>query len=132
MAVLGCGVSLCDVSGRVSIDGKPVPPGLKITFTPHGDDQQPILAMTENDGRYVVIHRTGKPGVPPGKYSVSVGFWGDASMNPPGISSLKIPEEFRDGTSTLVCDVRGGKTEFNIDLSESSPKKPPPPKERQP
>lgn len=115
-AVLGCGVPLSKVSGLVSINGKPAPPGLKITFMPRDGGSEPILSMTENDGRYLVIHRSGKPGVPSGSYTVSLGFWGDASLNPPGLASLKIPEEFCDGTSTLVCNVRGGRLEFNIDV----------------
>lgn len=115
-AVLGCGVSLCDVSGVVSIDGKPAPPGMKITFTPRGRDAEPILAMTENDGRYLVIDRTGKPGLRTGSYTVSLGYWGDPSMNPPGIADLTIPEAFSEETSTLVCEARGGKMEFDIDV----------------
>lgn len=114
--LLGCGISLCEVSGVVSIDGKPAPPGMKIAFTPRGRDAEPTLAMTENEGRYLVIDRTGRPGLRAGSYTVSLGFWGDPSMNPPGLADLKIPEEFRDGSSTLVCEARGGRLEFNIDV----------------
>lgn len=116
--LLGCGLSLCDVSGLVSIDGKPAPAGLKITFAPRDGTSEPILGVTENDGRYRLIHRSGRPGVPAGTYTVSLGFWGDASVNPPGLSSLTLPEEFLEGTSTLVCDVRSGRTEFNIEVKK--------------
>lgn len=117
VTAIGCGRQLCEVRGAVSIDGKQAPAGLKITFTPQNADVEPILAVTENDGTYVVIDRSGRLGAPSGDYSVSVGFWGDESMNPPGLKGLKISEGYRDGSSTLKCSVRPGMGPFNIDMS---------------
>lgn len=110
----GCGPRLCDVSGLVSLDGKPAPAGLKITFEPRDGNGDTVLSVTENDGRYRLIHRSGKPGIPMGSYTVSVGFWGDAKTNPPGLAALKIPEAFREGSSTTVCDVRSEIVQFDI------------------
>jgi hypothetical protein len=117
VSAVGCGRHLCKVTGAVSINGKQAPAGLKITFTPQDADAEPILAVTENDGSYVLIDRSGRLGAPSGDYSVSVGFWGDESMNPPGLKGLKISEGYRDGSSTLTCSVRPGMGPFNIDMS---------------
>jgi hypothetical protein len=118
IAMVGCGRQLCEVRGNLSIDGKQAPAGLKITFTPQKADAEPILAMTENDGSYLLIDRSGRRGAPPGDYRVSVGFWGDASVNPPGLSGLKISDGFHEGTSTLVCPVRPGMGPFNIAVTK--------------
>jgi hypothetical protein len=118
VAVAGCGRQLCEVGGTVSIEGKQAPAGLKITFTPQKADAEAILAMTENDGSYFLIDRSGRRGAPPGDYRVSVGFWGDASVNPPGLLGLKISDGFREGTSTLVCPVRPGMGPFNIAVTK--------------
>lgn len=117
VCTVGCGRQLCKVTGVVSVNGKQAPAGLKITFTPQNPNSEPILGVTENDGSYVLIDRSGRLGVPPGDYTVSVGFWGDASSNPPGLADLKIPTDVRDGTSTLTCSVRPGMGAFNIDAS---------------
>lgn len=115
-SALGCGAGLADVSGLVSIDGKPAPPGLKITFEPRDGKSEPVPSVTDTSGRYRLIHRSGKPGIPSGTYKVSLGFWGDPSTNPPELAVLKIPKDMQEATSTLVCDVKPGGTEFNIDV----------------
>jgi len=117
VSAAGCGRQLCKVAGAVSINGKQAPAGLKITFTPQNADAEPILAVTENDGSYILIDRSGKLGAPPGDYIVSVGFWGDESANPPELKGLKISEGYGTGSSTLTCPVRPGMEPFHINIS---------------
>lgn len=117
VCTVGCGRQLCKVTGVVSVNGKQAPAGLKITFTPQNPNAEPVLGVTENDGSYVLIDRSGRLGVPPGDYTVSVGFWGEESLNPPGLKELKISEGYREGSSTLTCSVRPGMEPFNIDMS---------------
>lgn len=112
----GCSVRLSDVTGQVVIDDKPAPPGLKITFAPQDGTGEPVLSATDTEGRYRLIHRSGKTGIRPGIYQVSLGFWSDSETNPPELSSLKLPQDVREGTSTLVCDVQAGGMEFDINV----------------
>lgn len=113
----GCGVVLSDVTGRVVIDGKAAPPGLKITFEPRGGAAEPIFSATDQEGHYRLIDRSGKSGVSPGAYVVSLGFWGDGSVNPPELAAIKIPERYRTGSSTLECTVGRTATTFDIDIT---------------
>lgn len=114
--VWGCDPVLSDVSGRVVINGKPAPPGLKVVFEPSGGGGEPILSVTDEEGRYRLIDRSGRSGVRAGTYLASLGFWGDASTNPPELAAIKIPERYRTGTSTLECVVGRGATTFDIDI----------------
>ena len=116
-AAAGCGPRLIDVTGQVVIDGKPAPPGLKVVFEPRGGTAEPILSATDTAGRYRLIDRSGKAGVAPGPYVVSIGFWGEASASPPELASLKIPEQYLVGSSTLECLVGHTSTVFDIDIT---------------
>jgi hypothetical protein len=112
----GCAPVLSEVSGRVVINGKPAPPGLKVVFEPLGSGAEPILSATDEEGRYRLMDLSGKTGVVAGTYVVSLGFWGDASVNPPELAAIKIPERYRTGGSTLECVVGRTATTFDIDI----------------
>jgi hypothetical protein len=114
--LIGCSVRLSDVTGQVLINDKAAPPGLKITFTPQDGKGEPIHSATDTEGRYRLIHRSGKTGIRPGTYLVSLGFWSDPETNPPELSSLNFPSDVREGTSTLVCVVHAGGMEFDINV----------------
>lgn len=111
----GCGIRVGEVTGTVLVSGEPAPEGLRVAFTAQGTDVETIYANTGVGGKYQLIHRSGKKGIEPGRYSVSLGFWGDQKSQPPSLQKLKIPANFLDGTSTLTCDVPGGGIVFNID-----------------
>ena len=112
--LIGCGVRVGEVTGTVKLFGKAAPEGLRVAFQAQGSDVETIYANTGVGGKYQLIHRTGKKGIEPGTYTVSLGFWGDQSTQPGDLGKLKIPRNFRDGTSTLVCEVPGGGTVFDI------------------
>ena len=110
----GCGIRVGEVTGIVTIEGEPAPEGVRVSFTAQGTDVETIYANTGVGGKYQLIHRSGKKGIEPGRYTVSIGFWGDQKSQPPTLQKLKIPREFFDGTSTLTCDVPGGGIVFDI------------------
>lgn len=112
--LVGCGVRVGEVTGTVKLFGKAPPEGLRVAFKAKGTDVETIYANTGVGGRYQLIHRSGKKGIEPGTYTVSLGFWGDQSTQPGDLGKLKIPRNFRDGTSTLVCEVPSGGTVFDI------------------
>lgn len=114
---VGCGPRLSEVTGRVMIDGKPAPPGLKVVFEPRGGAAEPIQSATDTEARYRLIDRSGKAGVTSGTYVVSLGFWGDAATSPPELASLTIPEQYLVGSSTLECVVGHTSTVFDIDVT---------------
>jgi len=114
IAAGGCGIRVGEVTGTVRIAGSTAPEGLRVAFKAVGTDVETIYANTGIGGKYQLIHRSGKKGIEPGKYTVSLGFWGEQSAQPGALAKLKIPEKFRDGTSTLTCVVPGGGTVFDI------------------
>lgn len=110
----GCGIRVGEVTGTVTIAGKPAPEGLRVSFEAQGTDVETIYANTGVGGKYQLIHRSGKKGIEPGMYTVSLGFWGEQSAQPPELRKLNLPADVRDGTSTLACTVPGGGIVFDI------------------
>ena len=110
----GCGIRVGEVTGTVMIGGKPAPEGLRVSFKAQGTDVETIYANTGVGGKYQLIHRSGKKGIEPGVYTVSLGFWGEQSAQPPELRKLQLPVDVRDGTSTLACTVPGGGIVFDI------------------
>ncbi len=110
----GCGIRVGEVTGTVMIAGKPAPEGLRVSFEAQGTDVETIYANTGVSGKYQLIHRSGKKGIEPGEYTVSLGFWGEQSAQPPELRKLNLPDDVRDGASTLVCNVPGGGIVFDI------------------
>jgi len=66
----GCGGGLVNVSGRVTLDGSPVA-AAKVTFIPTGPGI-PASGTTDAAGRYELAIGSGRPGVPRGRYAVTV------------------------------------------------------------
>jgi hypothetical protein len=86
LAVAGCGAraTRTPVEGVLRVDGKPVPQGLKVVFTPDTKDGEPCV--------------------------------GGSLILPPELADIAIPDRYRPGRSTLVCDVRWGGTVYDIDV----------------
>lgn len=115
MAAVGCGqfASVGEVTGRVTLDGRPVE-GLLLRFQPDpsvdasGKAPLPIAyGHTGADGRYRAF-RTGKKlfGVAVGRNRVSI--------TPPDEGNVKLPTTAENGS--LACDVKPGANTFDIDL----------------
>lgn len=122
LAVAGCGAraTRSPVEGVVTIDGKPVPQGLRVVFAPKAEGGGPCVGVTNDKGRYVMYFKPGMKGLPPGKYTVSIPSPADDASGtlimPPELAGVTIPERYRPDHSTLVCDVPRGGTVYDIDL----------------
>ncbi len=114
VCILGCGIRVGEVTGTVTIHGEPAPEGLRVMFQAKDSDAETIYANTGVGGRYQLIHRSGKKGIEPGIYRVSIDFWGEQAFRPPELAKVEIPESFRDGNSSLTCTVPSGGTVFDI------------------
>ena len=112
--MIGCGVRVGEVHGTVTIHGEPAPEGLRVMFQSQDSDAETIHANTGVGGHYQLIHRSGKKGIEPGTYLVSIDFWGEQAFRPPELAKVEIPQSFRDGNTSLICTVPSGGTVFDI------------------
>lgn len=123
VVLVGCGgeIPRRSVTGHLKIDGKPVPQGMQVVFTPQGADPEPCVGVTNDQGMYVMYLKPGMKGIREGTYSVSIALPGDEGpstvMLPPALAGITIPKEFRTGSSTLTCDVPRTGTVFDIDIT---------------
>jgi hypothetical protein len=123
--IAGCGgVSLDTVSGKVTLDGAPLP-GAKVLLvsknaSPSADADPnlkgPFLGVTDDQGQFD-LGPIGQPGggVPPGAYTLTITTaWlenvTETSVTPP----QKVPAPHSTGVDFEVPD--GGKTDANFDL----------------
>jgi hypothetical protein len=108
------------VTGHLKIDGKPVPQGVQVVFTPQGADATPCVGVTNDQGLYVMYLKPGMKGIREGTYSVSIALPSDEGtsnvMLPPALADITIPPAYRSGSSTLTCDVPRSGTVFDIDI----------------
>ena len=119
--LVGCGSGSMEgqVTGNVTLDGKTIGPG-SVVFVPEGDGN-PATGTIQIDGTYEMkSNRT--PGLPPGKYFVSVSVFdqrpGTAGERSSGTSKLITPEKYYDAkTSGLEFTVESGSNEYNIELT---------------
>ena len=114
VCILGCGIRVGEVTGTVTIHGEPAPEGLRVMFQAEDSDAETIYANTGVGGRYQLIHRSGKKGIEPGVYLVSIDFWSEEAFRPPELKKLEIPQNFRDANSSLLCTVPSGGIVFDI------------------
>jgi hypothetical protein len=109
------------VTGHLKIDGKPVPQGVQVVFTPQGGDHKPCVGVTNDQGLYVMYFKPGMKGILEGTYSVSIALSDDEGtsnvMLPPALAGITIPKAYRTGRSTLACDVPRSGTVFDIDIA---------------
>jgi hypothetical protein len=129
--LVGCGggsavPKLAPVSGTVQIKGEPTS-DVMVIFSPTGDTKTTgASGVTGPDGKYQLMHRSGEPGIEPGKYAVTFSrmMTSDGKPVPAGTSPTdvgaveSIPERFRDpATPAHTADVKpeGGTFDFAID-----------------
>lgn len=116
----GCSRHPARLSGRVSLDGKPLATGV-ITLTPVGKGPSAYAAIGA-DGRYS-IHTGAATGLEPGEYVVTVAAnaaaAGGAAEAPgnKGLLPLITPPQYRDARkSPLRATVERGSQELDFEL----------------
>jgi hypothetical protein len=120
--LVGCGGSEfgASASGTVTLDGKPVTPGL-VTFAPEDPAAVPSVSDLDTSGGFTLTTNK-KPGLTPGKYRVSIQAFrppnvapGERSFEP---SEPLVPEKYlRVNTSGLEFTVEPGENTFDIELT---------------
>ena len=121
LLLVGCGRSghgRTEVTGLVTLNGKPLPGGLTIKFTPKESDTPVASGWTMPDSTYVVYAEPGKIGLNPGTYIVSVEVpYADEPgpyTGPPELENIDIPKAFQTGISTLTFTVPADGLIFDI------------------
>ncbi len=121
LAFMGCsssGPDIAYVSGRVTMDGKPLA-NAAVLFIP--EDGRPAAARTDADGRYVLNFTEGRRGAIPGKNSVRITTQREAEQDENGKTVVPaaretIPMEY-NAASTLEFTVEPKKKNVaNFDL----------------
>jgi hypothetical protein len=135
VAIAGCGRSATDrrdVSGEVTLDGKPVDGG-NIQIDPLDANQTSATGALIRAGSYSIPHQTG---LVPGKYRVRI-YWADrtvkadiipgapGSAGPPGpmsVAPLKelIPAKYNTESELTIEIVSNGPNKFDFALSTAA------------
>lgn len=104
VTAIGCGKPpMLAVSGKVTLDGKPVP-NCKVGFFPDAESFNPDIhgfgfGITDPEGRFEIQHPQGDKGIWPGKYKVTFVAWTDANGNP--VPAESKPSEVEGGVKNL-------------------------------
>ena len=124
-SMAGCGRSgpeIAYVSGRVTMDGKPLT-NATVVFAP--ENGRPAGARTDASGNYVLNFTEGRRGAIPGKNTIRITTLRDAEMDDNGKilpgSPETIPPQF-NSASTLTFTVEAKKKNVaNFDLVSAGP-----------
>ena len=123
----GCGRKdgLVDVSGVVTLDGKPLADAI-VQFTASSNEpgySRPATGRTNSSGHYKLEYSTGRTRTRPGSYRVSIStYWPSTLTNEekviPG-SPEKVPEVY-SSKSTLTAEVKPDGSEVNFELKSDA------------
>jgi hypothetical protein len=122
-ALVGCGGGAeSEVAGTVTLDGRPVGPGV-VVFAPIDGTSNPADGAIQLDGSYF-LKTSREMGLKAGKYKVSVQVLDQPEVKPGERSmvaaKLVTPEKYADvTTSGLEYDVVPGHNTINIDLESN-------------
>lgn len=116
---VGCDKGLSGVSGRVTLDGKPLP-GAHVEFTPLSG--RPSMGKTDTEGHYKLEYSTSKSGVEPGEHTVRIGTYEEESFDmktgePVAEIAEIVPQKYNSET-TLTEQVKPGKNSINFKLDQ--------------
>jgi hypothetical protein len=109
-----------EVSGSVTLDGKPIGPGT-VSFVPAAGDGNPAVGTIQPDGSYF-MKTSRADGLPPGKYRVAVTVY-EATKSAPGERSMTMPalvtpsKYTKSDSSGLEYDVVPGSNSIDIALT---------------
>jgi hypothetical protein len=128
LLMAGCGKGgpeIAHVSGRVTMDGKPLAKAT-VVFVP--ENGRPAGAETDADGRYVLNFGSGRRGAIPGKNTIRIMTMKDAGQDADGKSipgsPEMVPAEY-NSESTLTFTVEPNKRNVaDFDLKSGGSAKP--------
>ncbi len=122
VTMLGCGARFdANVKGVVTLDGKPIGPGVVI-FAPASGEENPATGAIQTDGSYFLKTMNDR-GLRPGSYKVAVQIheiptdraYGERDMRP---IKFRIPEKYTTiETSGLQYEVEDGSNTIDIELT---------------
>ena len=123
VSVVGCSHSSFDsqVSGRVTLDGKTIGPGVVVFAATESGKGNPARGTIQPNGGYTLTTANAS-GLNSGKYKVSVSVI-DEPPPPPGVRNMTlgkqlVPEKFTDvNSSGLQFEVTPGSNTINIELT---------------
>ena len=126
IVVTGCSQSGMEsqVSGQVTLDGRPIGPGVVVFANALPGGGNPSDGAIQPDGHYK-LRTANTKGLYPGKYKVSVSVI-DEPTPPPGVRNMTpgkqlVPEKYTDvSTSDLEFEVKPGSNTINIPLSSKA------------
>lgn len=120
VGLTGCGQdtgpALGDVTGTVTLDGKPLPEA-SVTFYP-ADDGRPSQGTTDETGKYTLMFTGTKEGAMVGQHSVQVevGVPTGESDTPPVSRVPQLPAKYNKNTE-LTAEVERGSNTVDFDLT---------------
>ncbi|MBX3423566.1 MAG: carboxypeptidase regulatory-like domain-containing protein [Pirellulaceae bacterium] len=125
LSLTGCGSSLVEVSGTVSVDGKPTP-GVNLRFYPQGTQADAAPSSTTSDeGGSFSLTTNMEPGLPKGSYKVTAD-WPDPKHKAKQVGIYSEPDSPRDllkgkyaSSSDIVFEITGPTKELKVDLTTS-------------
>jgi hypothetical protein len=122
---VGCGDNIAQVTGRVTLDNKPLPNATVLFMPTQANKGAGSQGKTNENGEFTLRLMTKDlPGAVPGKHKVSIAVADDGkipdSSNPAQVTEL-VPAEY-NVDSTLIFEVPStGTTAANFDLKTPPP-----------
>lgn len=112
----GCGGpdNVAHVSGRVTLDGQPLP-GALVQFSPVKTGV-PSNGLTDSDGKYVLAYTRDVAGAELGEHMVTISTYrlGDPDADPPiPMSPERVPAKYAEG---IKKEVKKGRNVVDIEL----------------
>jgi hypothetical protein len=129
VAVAGCGANVAPVSGRVTLDKKPLA-NARVVFQPASTDKEPgpgSVGMTDAEGKYSLQLMTGNgQGALVGKHKVSITAYNEIAdegkpAHQKGFGTPLVGPEYNAQTKLTFDVARGGNTNANFDLPSAPP-----------
>ena len=131
-SLMGCGgnSNLGSVSGKVTLEGQPVPDAL-VKFTPVKGGS-PSNARTNSSGEYTLTYTDTEDGAEIGEHTVSISTYRAANPEadpPTTLVPEKVPAKYNSQT-TLKADVKSGSNTIDFPLKADGPVLQPAPKDQ--
>lgn len=112
------------VTGRLTIDGKPAPAGIRIDFEPQVENASSSTGYTDDDGRYEMRFNVNRLGVMPGESVVRISILPEISITgeplvPESLRAIRLPDSVGRNTAIRKTVQPGANT---IDIAiETTP-----------